>query len=303
MHKTTTKKTNVSSSWASKNINTLVNLTSIRVGKELLTTFPAQRLIGTLVVAGTLGLMGCNNSSKVEETNTATAGEAAANPNEKSYKVLTDGDGMPFTFRDEQGKVQGFDIDVMNAIAEDQGFSVSYDILPWNTILPSMAENKGDLAIAHISITEERQKIHSYSNPYYQSSQLALVKPNFATATNFAQLKDARISVLKDSITDDLFKGMNIATTPYDKIFPMVKSLVNDEADAMVLDSGIVEYYNKEYAKEGFAIIADESVPKDDYGIVVSKTQPELLTKVNAGLNNIKQNGKYQQIHQKWFAK
>ena len=264
MQNTTTKTTNLSSSWASKKINTLVNLTSVTVSKELLMTFPAQRLIGTLMVAGTLGLMGCNNSSKVEETNTAAAGEASAesqpaeaNPNQKSYKVLTDGDGMPFTFRDAQGKVQGFDVDVMNAIAADQGFSVSYDILPWNTILPSMAENKGDLAIAHISITEERQKIHSYSAPYYQSSQLALVKPNFATATSFAQLKDARISVLKDSITDDLFKGMNIPTKAYDKIFPMVTSLINDEADAMVLDSGIVEYYNKEYAKEGFAIIAE----------------------------------------------
>lgn len=235
-------------------------------------------------------------SNATDTQDATTSSDASA-----TYKVYTDADGTPFTFRDEKGLPTGFDIDVMNAIAEDQHFAVTYEILPWSLILPSIADGKADLAIGHISITDERRQTHNFSDAYYTSYQAALLKPELAQITSFNQLADKRVQVLKGSVQETLMSQMNIATTSKDNVFPMVKDLVNDKADALVLDNGILQYYQQQQADKNFRLIEDKSLGEDPYGIVVKKDNAELLVQVNQGLANIRQNGKYQQIEQKWF--
>ncbi|WP_078306076.1 transporter substrate-binding domain-containing protein [Moraxella lincolnii] len=252
---------------------------------------------------------GGSTSGSGETQAHASSDDMADNPNNTadtastvSYKVYTDADGMPFTYRDESGQPTGFDIDVMNAIAQDQHFAVTYEVLPWSLILPGMAEGKADIAIAHISITPERQKTHNFSNSYYVSHQAALTKPELANITSFKGLDGHRVEVLSGSIQEEIIQQMGISTTNKDMVFPLIKSLVNEQTDAVVLDSGILQYYQQQQADMNFGLVMDKEFGDDPYGIVVKKDNTELLNQVNQGLANIRQNGKYQQIEQKWFG-
>ena len=308
------------------NHSSLLNVLSSRVltksalSKSLFTKCSVKPLSLMLLFATASLLSGCGGSpaggsenvsgSGSGETQTHASSDATDNPNHAThtsstditYKVYTDSDGMPFTYRDESGQPAGFDIDVMNAIAQDQNFAVTYDILPWPLILPSMADGKADIAIAHISASPERQKIHNFSNPYYVSYQAALTQPELANITSFKDLKGHRVEVMAGTIQEREMKEMGIDTTNKDMVFPLVKSLVNDQTDAVVHDSGILQYYQQQQADKNLALMIDKEFGDDPYGIVVKKDNTVLLNQINQGLTNIRQNGKYQQIEQKWFG-
>ncbi|OOS20965.1 hypothetical protein B0682_05200 [Moraxella lincolnii] len=310
------------------NHSSLLNVLSSRVltksafSKSLLTKCSVKPLSLMLLFATASLLSGCGGSpadgsenvsgSGSGETQTHASPDLTDDPNnanttdasgtDATYKVYTDTDGIPFTYRDESGQPVGFDIDVMNAIAQDQHFAVTYDILPWPLILPSMAEGKADIAIAHISASPERQKTHNFSNPYYVSYQAALTKPELANITSFKDLKGHRVEVMAGTIQEEEMQQMGIATTNKDMVFPLIRSLVNDQTDAVVHDSGILQYYQQQQADKNFALMIDKEFGDDPYGIVVKKDNTALLNQINQGLANIRQNGKYQQIEQKWFG-
>ena len=151
-------------------------------------------------------------------------------------------------------------------------------------------------------ITPERQKTHNFSNSYYVSHQAALTKPELANITSFKGLDGHRVEVLSGSIQEEIIQQMGISTTNKDMVFPLIKSLVNEQTDAVVLDSGILQYYQQQQADMNFGLMLDKQFGDDPYGIVVKKDNTELLNQVNQGLANIRQNGKYQQIEQKWFG-
>ena len=303
-----------------KNMLTKNVLTQNGVRKSVLTKSSFAKCsvkpLSLMVLFATASLLsGCGGSpdggstSGSGETQTHASSDVADNPNNTadttstaSYKVYTDADGMPFTYRDEKGQPTGFDIDVLNAIAQDQHFAVTYEVLPWSFILPSMAEGKADIAIAHISITPERQKTHNFSNSYYVSHQAALTKPELANITSFKDLNGQKVEVLEGSIQEEIMQQIGVATTNTDMVFPLIKNLVNGQSDAVVLDSGILQYYQQQQADMNFGLMLDKQFGDDPYGIVVKKDNTELLNQVNQGLANIRQNGKYQQIEQKWFG-
>lgn len=81
-----------------------------------------------------------------------------------------------------------------------------------------------------------------------------------------------------------------------------VTDFLTGKTQGVIGDIGVLQYYQKQYADKNLAVVTESDVKIDNYGIIVNKNKPNLLIKINNGLKNIKTNGKYQQIEQKWFG-
>lgn len=245
-------------------------------------------------------LTACSQSPE----NTTTAQSSSASVDDNRYKVVTEANNIPFVYLDEKGKPMGFDIDIMQAIADDQQFQVDYEVTVWSALMNDMASNKADLGLASISITDERKQTYQFSEPYFQSQLAVLTNPMQKTdkALDFSIFQGKTIGVKEHTIADTTAKTLKLTTKPRAENFLAVTDFLTGKTQGVIGDIGVLQYYQKQYADKNLAVVTESDVKIDNYGIIVNKNKPNLLIKINNGLKNIKTNGKYQQIEQKWFG-
>lgn len=116
-----------------------------------------------------------------------------AQPSEKVYSIVTDTSYAPFEFLDGQGNLIGIDIDLLAAIAKDQGFEYELINLPFSSGLQAIESGQADGMIAGMGITDERKDSFDFSDPYFQGGSM------------FAVAADSEIESLED------LKGYNVA--------------------------------------------------------------------------------------------
>lgn len=245
-------------------------------------------------------LTACNQAPQ----NTASQSNQEVNQNYERYKVVTESNNIPFVYLNEKGSPIGFDIDIMQAIADDQKFHVDYEVTVWHALMDDMANNQADLGLASISITEERKQKYQFSEPYFQSQLAVLTKSGqkIDKSSDFSAFRGQKIGVKKGTIADVTAQNLKLTTKPQAENFLAITDFLTAETQGVIGDIGVMQYYQKQYADKNLAVITESDSKLDNYGIIVNKNNSELLKKVNTGLKNIKANGKYQQIEQKWFG-
>ena len=235
-------------------------------------------------------------------------GEKPATTNEgnevASYKVGTDAAYAPFESISPSGEIEGFDIDVMKAIAAAEGFEVEFVNTAWEGIFSSL-NGKNDLIISAVTITDDRKKEMDFSEPYFESTNYIAV-PQDSEITSLEDLKGKIVSVQEGTTGDEAlteFLGKDYKDIKRFKGTPEAfLELRNDKADAAVADSGVVGNYVKNNPEANLKIIKDDGFPKEFYGVAVTKGNTELLEKINSGLQKIKDNGEYDNVYSKWFS-
>ena len=223
---------------------------------------------------------------------------ATASAEGETYSVATDTTFAPFEFQDKEGKFVGIDMDLVRAIAKDQGFTVDIKPLGFDAALQAVQANQVDGVIAGMSITEERKKVFDFSEPYFESGiQMAVLKSN-DDIKSYADLKGKRVAVKNGTQGSDFANSIKdqygfevVSFADSSTMFDEVKT-GNSQAvfeDYPVLLYGIAQ-------GNGFKTVT----PKEDptgYGFAVNRGQnPELLQKFNAGLDNLKASGEYDKI-------
>lgn len=252
----------------------------------------------TLVLSLVFALgCGAKDAAKVE----SKSGEVQ----EKTYKVGTDAAYAPFESVDPSGKIVGFDMDVLNAVAAAEGIKIEFINTAWEGIIPSLTNDKNDIVVSAMTITDERKKEVDFSDSYFESTNY-IVTPKDSPVASLADLKDKKISV-QQGTTGDIALTEALGQT-YDGIKRFKGTpeafleLKNGKVDAAVADSGVVMEYVKNNADLNLKYIKDDKFEKENYGIAVKKGNAELLGKINAGLKKIKDNGEYDKIYEKWFG-
>lgn len=226
-----------------------------------------------------------------------------------TYKVVVDEAFPPFESKNEAGEITGFSIDLMEAIAIDQGIKFEFYAAPFKGIFDRLDNGEADAIVASITITEERKKRMDFSIPYFEASQMILVKDSDTNINSFEDLKDKFVAVNTDTTSDDLIQKLKGSAN--DPSIKRTKSLtdacndvVNSAVDAAVGDNGVILYYVDNTYSVKLRTMVDPSFEKEEYGIAVRKNRDdELLTSINTGLKNIREKGIYEQIRQKWFGK
>jgi len=220
----------------------------------------------------------------------------------QTITVATNATYPPFNYIDAQtGRIIGFDINLMNLIADEEGLNVAYVKVDLDPLLQGMAEGKYDAAISALSITPERQKYMLFSEPYFVSGQVVMVFIENNTITGKDSLGGKVVGVETGSTGAAAVNQMSGVTAKhYTDMATAFDDLMNDKIDAVVSDDTIASLYLRNYPQSLKMVGAPFS--QEEYAIAVNKNKPELLEKINAGLSAVKSQGQLEQLNQKWLA-
>ena len=216
-------------------------------------------------------------------------------------KIIVGSDATypPFEYRDEAGRYAGFDLDMMAAIAEAAELEIDFRDMPFDGLIPALCSGQIDAVVSAMSITEARTAMMDFTDPYFQAGLVIAVRPDNSSINSLQDLKGKSIGVLSGTSAEEHAKKVSDAN---------VKSFGSWEQAFLGLEEGTVDAVISDYPiatnfiKQGYDLrLAGEKFAVEDYGIAVSKDNPELLQKLNSGLQTIKANGQYDMIYEKWF--
>jgi len=215
-------------------------------------------------------------------------------------RVATDATYPPFeSVNDQTKQLEGFDIDLMNAIAQKAGFDVTYTNINFDALLAGMATCQYDLAVSATTITAERQKQMAFSDPYINAGQIVTVQKTNTSIKSKDDLGGKKIGV-QISTTGAIEAGKITGATvkTYDTIDLAFLDLVNGQVDAVVADYPTTANY---VAKQADKLMTVGTVFTDEsYGVVGCKDKTDLITKVNTALAALKSEGFLTQLEDKW---
>lgn len=214
------------------------------------------------------------------------------------YTVGVDTTYPPFEFQ-EDGELTGIDIDLIKAIAEEQGFEIEIESMDFSGIIPAMQASELDIGMGGMSITEERKETVDFSDPYFESGLSLVVAEDNADITSLDDL-DGKTIAVKNGTTGAKFAKDNQDEYNYEMVqvndsTAMFQEVANGNADALMEDYPVIAYAIEK--SELDLKVAGDKLNGDNYGISVLKGKNnELLKKINDGLTSLKESGKYDDI-------
>lgn len=219
-----------------------------------------------------------------------------------SYVVVSQTSYPPFATRDSNGNTVGLDIDMLTAIASKENIHLEFVAHDMTGLLETLNSNKADIVATGVNITPERQKIYDFSKPYMEANWVVLMDgAKGEKVTDFSQLQDKPIAVQKSSLSEtylqktNITKNMVLVKTVYLGLSSMAQ---NNAVGVYDVDSVLNTYIkpdNKMYT------VLDSNSGKIPFGFVVKKGNTELKAILDKGIDEIKADGTYDKILQKWY--
>ncbi|WP_113631878.1 arginine ABC transporter substrate-binding protein [Pectobacterium peruviense] len=229
-------------------------------------------------------------------------GAASANAAD-TIRFATEASYPPFEFVDANNQIQGFDIDLANALCKEMQANCTFSNQAFDSLIPGLKFRRFEAVIAGMDITPERQQQVSFSQPYYDNAALFIAQKG--KVADVAALKGKRVGMQNGSTHQKylLEKHPEITAVPYDSYQNAVLDLKSGRLDAVFGDTAVVN----EWLKQNDTLSSvGESVTDKGYfgvglGIAIRQNNDELLKKFNDALSKIKQDGTYETIYKKWF--
>ena len=220
------------------------------------------------------------------------------NAEEKTYTIGTDITFAPFEFQDVNGDFVGIDMDLLEAIAKDQGFNYEVKPLGFNAAVQALESKQVDAVIAGMSITEERAKKFDFSDPYFDSGVIMAVDEDNESVSSYEDLKGERVAVKTGtegaSFATSIQDEYDFEIVTYDESANMYEDVKTGNSIAAFDDYPVLAYGVKQ--GNGLKIVTEKEAG-NSYGFAVSKGEnAELLQMFNTGLTNLKASGEYQNI-------
>lgn len=205
-------------------------------------------------------------------------------------------DYPPYESMDGNKRV-GFDIDLMNAMAEKMGLKIKWQTMSFDSIIAAVNMGQVDIGFSGFSISEDRKKSVDFSNSYYVSGQVIVTLPGSSIKSG-ADLKGKKIAVQLGTTGQEAAEKIEgaevIKHETYSTAFMMLKTKA---VEAVVADIPVAEEYSK---KQGF-VIAPEKLSYEENGIVVRKGNPKLVAALNKALAEVEKEGTLAKLVEKWM--
>ncbi len=219
---------------------------------------------------------------------------------EADFIIATDKGFSPFEFQDSQGNIVGIDMDILKAVAEDQGFTYDLQYIGWDAAIAACQAGQADGMIAGASITDDRiESGWIFSDGYYDATQgMAVAKDS--DIDSFEDLNGKKVAVKNGTMSNQYAEsikdqyGFEVVTFPTSP--DMYQAVLGGQVVACFDDTPILKYNIKTGELDMKFIEGTENEPAQ-YGFAIfdAKNQ-ELIDLFNAGLKNIRENGKYDEI-------
>ena len=216
--------------------------------------------------------------------------------------VGTNAEFPPFEYIGNDGEPDGFDMAVIKAIGEAEGFEVKITNMEFKSLIASLATGSLDAVIAGMTVTEERQQSVDFSDSYYTATQCIVVKQD-SDITGLADLNGKKIAVQEGTTGDllctpgednDIITDESTQVQRYKKGTDAIVTLNNGGVDAVVIDKNPAENFvanNSDTLK-----LIEDDTSTEEYAIAVAKGDTELLDRINSGLQKIKEDGTFDRL-------
>ncbi|CAM5685810.1 transporter substrate-binding domain-containing protein [Streptomyces coeruleorubidus] len=267
-------------------------------------THPGHRariLAATTATAGLLLVAGCTSTDDGGSGSKTAAGGVEV---VKAGK-LTTCTHLPYPpFQSEiDGKVQGFDVALIDLVAKDLG--VQQDILdtPFENFKTGAFLNSGecDLAAAGMTITEERKKNVDFSDPYFNATQAVLVDKK-SGISSFAGLKGKKLGAQAQTTGEDYAKSKGLDPVSFESSDAVLNGLRTGQVQAVVIDYPVVQGWLKDKANADAFEVVDNLDTGEQYGFTVKKGNTKLRAAINKALEDAKADGTYKKLYEQWIG-
>ncbi|MCR5672612.1 MAG: basic amino acid ABC transporter substrate-binding protein [Lachnospiraceae bacterium] len=238
-----------------------------------------KTVLAMLAVCMMLGLCACGSSSK----KLVMATNAAFPP----YEYV------------EGNEIIGIDAEIAKLIADDIGRELIIEDMAFDSIIAAVQTGKADIAMAGLTITEDRKQNINFSDPYTEAAQVIIVK-NGSPVQTPDDLKGMVIGVQIGTTGDIYAEDIEGATIErYSKYFEAINALTQDKIDAVIVDREPAKVFVSENAD---LKLIDEEFTLEEYAIGVAKENTELLDQINASLKKLQDSGKIDEIINKYIS-
>ncbi|MFG6118769.1 glutamine ABC transporter substrate-binding protein [Thalassobacillus sp. B23F22_16] len=237
------------------------------------------------IVLSVLLLAGCNTGDATEK-----------------YTVATDNNFVPFEFLNEEtGEMEGFDIDLIKAVADEAGFEVEIESMKFDGVVSGMQSGRFDIGIAGMTITEERKETIDFSDPYYDAGLMIAVNKDNEDIQSEDDLAGKKVGTRSGTTSEEYIKSNHpdaeLVTFP--GIVEAYMDLESGRLDAVMYDVPNVQYY---VANDSAKLkTVGDILQGEQYGIAFPKDS-ELVEDVNKALETLIENGTYDDIYEEWFG-
>ncbi|WP_018248015.1 basic amino acid ABC transporter substrate-binding protein [Orenia marismortui] len=249
-----------------------------------------KKIILFTLLVGLLVMAGCSSEEqgtwqKIEKEGKLVVGMSA------DYK--------PFEYHDKDDNIVGFDVDVLKEIAKKLNLELELKDTAWDGIIPGLQSSKYDLIMSAMTITEDRKKAVNFSDSYFNAGQIIAVSESNDSIKNVEDLKGKIVGVQLGTTADiEASKVEGVEVKRYEKIPQAFIELNNGRVDAVAADLPVVAKYTLDHS--GVKIVG-KPFTTENFGIAMRKADTELLEKINAALADLKADGTYDEIYNKWF--
>lgn len=242
-----------------------------------------KKLVSVLLVAAcSVSLVACGG--KKEEEKKAEE--------DKTLVMATNAEFPPYEYYEGE-EVIGIDVDIAKAVAEELGMELKIEDMAFDSVIPAVSSGKADIALAGLTVTDERKENLNFTDTYAKATQVIIVKEDSAIAGP-DDLEGKKIGVQLGT-TGDLYASdiKDAEVEQYNKGFEAVQATMQGKIDAVIIDSEPAKEFVAE--AEGLKIL-DEAFTEEEYAIGIAKDNDELLEKVNKALKTLKESGKLDEI-------
>ncbi|EOX4390405.1 transporter substrate-binding domain-containing protein [Vibrio cholerae] len=223
---------------------------------------------------------------------------------QQEIKFVMEATYAPFEYMDESNQIQGFDVDLANALCKQLEAKCSFHNQAFDSLIPALKFKRYDAAISAMDITEARLEQVNFSNPYYDNS--AAFVSLAGKVADQATLKGKRVGVQNGSTHQSflLEQLSDVVAVPYSSYQDAFIDMKNGRIDSVFGDTAVVAEWFKgdnklEYVGER---VTNPQYFGNGFGIAVNKDNQALLDQLNAALEAVKENGEYAAIFNKYFG-
>ena len=249
--------------------------------------------------ASTASSVASSAASSEAASTSAAAGELATVEVGK-LTMATNATFPPYEMTTDSGDIEGIDVDTAKAIAEKLGLELQIDDMDFDAALLSVQQGKADIAMAGITVTDERKAVMAFSDSYATGIQ-SIIVPEGSDIASPDDLAGKKIGTQRGTTgyiycTDDFGEDSVVA---YDNGLTAVQALNNGQVDAVVIDNAPAKEYVA--ANPGLKVL-ETSYAEEDYAIGMNKDNTALVEAVNAALEELKADGTLQSIVDKYIT-
>ncbi|MBR5914173.1 MAG: transporter substrate-binding domain-containing protein [Selenomonadaceae bacterium] len=220
----------------------------------------------------------------------------------KVLKVGVNVGYVPFEFKtDNKKELQGFDIDLIKAVAEKMNCKVEFHDYVFDDLIDALNKNEVDVIISAMTITGERKAQILFSDPYFNSG-LAIVANSNSKINSLSDLEGKIIFVESGTTGADIAKKVkNANVLEFDNLMDKFLIIKHWNGAALITDRPVIEYVLSSDKNINGLKISGKNLTNEEYGIGIRNSDTKLHQEINNALKNLKNSGEYNKIYNKWF--